>query len=84
MSLKLKFRRKWKCECDAICCVWPRTVHVWPEIAYTTRARSNNSTELPDCIQIGTVRGHHINTPDDTETDAITSTFPHAPDFQLQ
>ena len=80
---------QWKCGCDAnffVCTFiwWPRTVHVLPELAHTTRARRNNNTDLPDCIQFGTVCGHHINTPDNIETDAITSTFPHAPDFQRQ
>jgi hypothetical protein len=98
MSLKLKTRCMCKCGCDSVCCNiilcvcacvyvyvwWPRTVHVLPELAHPKRARRKNNIELPDCTQFGTVRGHHINTPDDIETDAFTSTFPHVPDFQLQ
>jgi hypothetical protein len=70
------------CVCVCVCVWWPRTAHVLPELAYRTRARRNNNSELPDCAQFGTVRGRQIITPDDIETDAFTSTFPHSPDFQ--
>jgi len=57
---------------------------VGPQSAQPTHAQHNKSSKLPDCIQFGILHGLHKHTQDDTEIDAVTSTFPNAPNFQRQ
>lgn len=57
---------------------------VGPQPAHLSHVRHSDSTQLPDCTQLGIVHGLHIHTQDDTEIDVIASTFTQAPHFQHQ
>ena len=62
---------------------WPRTVPNWVKSGNYELLLRRACIGCAGSCNTWTVRGHHIHTPDDIETDAIAATFPHAPDRQL-